>query len=65
MNRKNFIATILLLFLVFSLISCDNGSATKAEPNNLVKVSLFVGNEVSQRSVSVTSNLDWASFTFQ
>ena len=65
MNRKNFIATILLLFLVFSLISCDNGSASNAGPNNLVKVSLVVGNEVSQRSVSVTSNLDWASFTFQ
>ena len=65
MNRKNFIATILLLFLIFSLISCDNGSASNAGPNNLVKVSLFVGNEVSQRSVSVTSNMEWENFTFQ
>lgn len=64
MKIRNFVFTILLIFLVFTLIGCNNGSAT-AEPNNLVKVSLVVNNEVSQKSVSITSNLDWGNFTFQ
>ncbi len=60
-----YIAIVILTFSII-LAGCDNGSSSSAvSSNSLVKVSLTVDNAASQKSISVGSDINWASLTYQ
>ena len=70
MKRPSILALLILTLSIALMIGCDNGSVSgpaAEKSSGLVKVCLTVDGDsgMAQKSVSVSSDINWASLTFQ
>ena len=70
MKRPSILALLILTLSIVLMIGCDNGSVSgpaAEKSSGLVKVCLTVDGDsgMAQKSISVSSDINWASLTFQ